>query len=981
MGKLGLRQKWENLKKWQQRAIIAVCAVLVIAAVFALTTGEGDRKIAGAKFQADKVYDDSRYISYISRYKESDYNGSVIEVDVVADIDKSNGAKAVVEEYEGRKALCTSDEDVYTWNVKVQKAGLYAVKLDYYTLEGYGSNIERKISVDGAYPYDEAEDIEFSRVYVDEVPNPSGLLNRPNQIEKRCWMSGYATDAVGYYSPALYIYLTEGSHTLTIESVKEPMAIGGITLLSENVMPASYEETLSAARSAGAQDVTGVLNDGLSIFQAENTLEKSSPTLYAKSDTTSTRTQPSSYTEKLLNSIGGTGWQYSNQWITWEFEVPKSGFYNIGVRALQNFQQGIYFNRSVYIDGELPFEEATNVHFFYGDDWQTFSLGEGDGSEPWRFYLEEGTHTITFKNTVGDIVDMLAEADSILESLSSINLKLLAILSTTPDVDRDYQIAVYMPDELKELKEDEARLQKMFDAMVAMTGERGQLTSQLEQLINIVNKMHMEPNKIASRYSRYREMVGGFGEWIIGMREQPLLLDYLYLAEVGTEVKAANDNIWNKLASQVMGFITSFSSDYSVLSNVEGNADKSITVWIGSGLTGGRDQAMALNQMIMDGFTKETGISVNLQLVPASTLKTAVFAGRGPDLALQVVQTEPVDFAVRGAAYDLTQFDDFEEVASRFSPNALEPFEFEGGIYAVPETMSFPMMFYRTDIMEDLGIDVSLLETWTGIVEILAILQSQNMDFALPSTISNDISAGMQSFAMFLYQMGGEFYTPKHTRCALTEKVALDAFEYWTDFYMLYGLATDYSFENRFRTGEMPIGIAEYTTYNLLSISAPEIKGKWAMTTLPGVVQADGSVDNVAPIIVQGCLMLESCKDKDLAWEFVKWWTSSDIQYEYGEQLEAVMGAAARYNTANTDALLRFAWTGNDRRSIETQINNLKGMPQVPGGYYTARYINFAKLAVINDKANPRSALMDNTEDIDQEILIKRTEFGLETEE
>ena len=127
--------------------------------------------------------------------------------------------------------------------------------------------------------------------------------------------------------------------------------------------------------------------------------------------------------------------------------------------------------------------------------------------------------------------------------------------------------------------------------------------------------------------------------------------------------------------------------------------------------------------------------------------------------------------------------------------------------------------------------------------------------------------------------------------------------------------------------------------------------------------------------------MLESCKDKDLAWEFVKWWTSSDVQYEYGEQLEAVMGAAARYNTANTDALLRFAWTGNDRRSIETQINNLKGMPQVPGGYYTARYVNFAKLAVINDKENPRSALMDNSEDIDQEILIKRTEFGLETEE
>ena len=255
------------------------------------------------------------------------------------------------------------------------------------------------------------------------------------------------------------------------------------------------------------------------------------------------------------------------------------------------------------------------------------------------------------------------------------------------------------------------------------------------------------------------------------------------------------------------------------------------------------------------------------------------------------------------------------------------------------------------------------------------------MDFALPSAISNDVSAGMQSFSMFLYQMDGDFYTPKHTASALSSKTALDAFEYWTDFYMLYGLATDYSFENRFRTGEMPIGIAEYTTYNLLTISAPEIKGKWAMSTLPGTVKADGTVDNVAPIIMKGCLMLQDCKNKDAAWEFIKWWTSAESQYEFGEQLEAVMGAAARYNTANTEALLRFTWSGADRRSIEEQVQNLRGMPQVPGGYYTARYLNFAKLAVINDKENPRSALLDNSADIDEEIKIKRNEFGLEMEE
>ena len=980
MGKLGLSERWKNLKKWQRVTAIVVCVIIVIALFSILGGDDGPQRMLDVSFQARISEDDNRYVSYISRYGEADYNGAVIEVDLQKDMASSGQGTAVIQKYEGRDALYTSDEDTVTWNLDVKQAGLYNIEIEYYTLEGYGGNIERNVYIDGAFPFKEAEGIEFTRVYVDEVANPSGLLNRPNQVERSSWVSAYVTDSVGYYTPALSFYLTQGKHTLTFQSVKEPMAIASITLTSKSATPPSYADTLAAGEAAGARNVTGVLTDGVYIIQAENTLEKSSPTLYAKSNTASTKNQPYSYTQKLLNTIGGESWEYSNQWITWEFEVPESGFYNLGVRALQNFS-GFYCNRSLYIDGKLPFEEAGDVHFYNSDDWQTFSFGPNGDEEPWRFYLEKGSHTITLKNTMGSMVSILTEADSILTSLSAINLQLLAILSTTPDVDRDYQIALYLPDTLTELEDDEQRLQSILDAIVAMSGGRSSLTSQLEQLIDIVHKMYNKPNQIASNYGRYRDLVGGFGEWINTMRVQPLLLDYLYVAEVGTKMKSTNDNIFNKVAAQVMGFISSFTQDYTVLSTVEGDADNTITVWIGSGVTGGRDQAMALNQMILDGFTKETGIKVNLQLVPAATLKNAVFAGRGPDLALQVDQVEPVDFAFRGAAYDLTQFDDFDEIAARFPANAFDAFEFEGGIYAMPETMAFPMLFYRTDIMEELGIDVSTLKTWSGIVEILATLQAENMDFALPSSISNDISAGTQSFAMFLYQMGGDFYTPKHTASALGSKTALDAFEYWTDFYMLYSLPTDYSFVNRFRTGEMPIGIEDYTTFNLLSISAPEIKGKWAMTTLPGTVQADGSVNNVAPIIVKGCLMLNSCKNPDLAWEFVKWWTSADSQFEFGQQLEAIMGAAARYNTANVEALLRFGWAGNDRRSLEAQIQNVKGMPQVPGGYYTARYLNFAKLDVINNNADPRAALLENAEDIDEEIRLKREEFGLEMEE
>ncbi len=957
----------------KRRKLLILALILIIVVVIAIPKGDNKNnyKRAGEVFELQGSYDDERYASYISKYTDGDFNGSVIEVDIDALTADSVAEVATVED---RVAVTTDEESVATWKIKVDKAGLYAILVDYYTVEGYGSSIERNVYIDGELPFEESEGISFSRIYKDDIAEVSGLTVRPDQIETHKWNSEYVMDSYGYWCPAMYYYLSAGTHEITFESVKEPMAISGITLISENITPDSYSEVLS---STNASDVKGALENGVLIIQAENALEKNSPTLYGKSENTSTKTQPYSYKAKLINTIGGEAWMYSNQWISWEFTVPESGYYNIGLRAKQNFTQDMYFNRSLYIDGKLPFAEATDIHFYYDNEYQTIAFGEDQG-EAWKFYLEAGTHTITLKNTIGDMVDILTEADAILASLTEVNLDLLALLSSTPDVDRDYQISTYMPETLVTINECKTRVDAIYNAMLEMTGERAAITSQLEQLIVILDKMYSAPNKIASNYSRFKDLIGSFGDCIMTIREQPLIIDYLYVAEVDAEVERKNDNFFDKALAQIMGFFYSFTTDYSVISGdgeiiVDDDAE-TITVWIGSGVTGGRDQAMALNQMVQDSFTAETGIKVNLQLVPGSTLLTATLAGRGPDIALQVPQTEPVDFALRNSAADLTQFEDYEEVVKRFASSAVDPFTYDGGVYALPETLSFPMLFYRTDIMEELGIDVTMLHTWDGIIEILAVLQGKNMNFALPS-------GGVGGLATFLFQKGGELYTEDGKASALSERVALDAFEYWMSFYKLYGLPVDYSFENRFRTGEIPIGVSDYTTYNLLSIFAPEIKGKWAMIPLPGIENEDGTINNTAPCSVQGCMMMEASDNKEAAWEFMKWWTRADVQSRFGEQLEAVMGAAARYNTANVEALLNFSWTAADRKSIEKQLGSLKGIRQIPGGYFTERNINFAKNAVINDDDNAREALTEYSEAITEEITIKRKEFGLETVE
>ena len=50
------------------------------------------------------------------------------------------------------------------------------------------------------------------------------------------------------------------------------------------------------------------------------------------------------------------------------------------------------------------------------------------------------------------------------------------------------------------------------------------------------------------------------------------------------------------------------------------------------------------------------------------------------------------------------------------------------------------------------------------------------------------------------------------------------------------------------------------------------------------------------------------------AWEFMKWWTGEDAQYRFGTEIESLLGAAARYQTANLQAMSRLPW---EKKSME----------------------------------------------------------------
>ena len=163
----------------------------------------------------------------------------------------------------------------------------------------------------------------------------------------------------------------------------------------------------------------------------------------------------------------------------------------------------------------------------------------------------------------------------------------------------------------------------------------------------------------------------------------------------------------------------------------------------------GRDQTKALDSLIKESFTAEKGIKVDLKIV-SNSLINGLLSGDYPDLQLHLSRTAPVDYGMRKALADLTQFEDYKEVLSRFQDGADTPYWHNGSLYAIPDTQSFFIMFYRTDVFEELGLEVPT--NWDEFLECATTIQRYNMAVYVPYTqmaSTTTVNAGIGSFSMY----------------------------------------------------------------------------------------------------------------------------------------------------------------------------------------------------------------------------------------
>ncbi len=865
--------------------------------------------------------------------------------------------------------------------------GLYAMRIEYDPDPGRSRDIELRLELQGGLPYQEADSLVLSRRWrdvggvIEEDNNGNDI--RPSQEEilfdERGWLSYQAVDASGYYTQEL-LFPLEDENTLTLTLSRENVRIHRIVFYGLEDVP-SYAEY--ADRYKDVPDASS----SLPTIEAELSAWKSDARLVAFADRSSPITSPYKGAKVSLNTIGGDNWVNAGQTIAWSFTPEETGMYEIRLRCRQHYVRGFYSTRTLRIDGSIPFEEAANLRFTYDRDWKNYVVSADD--MPCRFYFEAGhTYTLSLTMTLGDFGASLGRAQESVQKLNDIYRELLMIMGASPDSLRDYNLDEAIPDTIEEMRVQADSLDALSDEIRSIAGFSGSELALLDKVSEQLRDFYEDPREIAERLNTFKDNIAALNTWILDAQTLPLDLDTISITAPSAPLPKADAGFWGSFVHQMRMFFSSFVEDYNSLGGTMLEGGQTLKVWT----TTGRDQATILNDLIRSTYsttvTQRLGkpVNVELQVITADTILPSVAAGNGADVLLNAAISLPVNYATRGAAYDLREAasdEQLEEVLSHFRDSALTSLAFNGGLYALPEQQTWPVLFYRTDILEELNIPVPDLDnpwTWDDVIRYLPVLQKNNMTFLMDTGIAAGTEA-LGTFAMFLFQREGEFYNGEGVSSALDSEVAISAFECWTQFYTSYGLPTNFSIANRFRTGEAPLAIADMSLYNQLAVSAPEISGLWGIGLVPGTVQDDGTVDHSVSTGGTAAMLMATIQDPEVGWDFLSWWTSTDVQMAFAREMESLLGTSARYPSANVEAMEQLPWSLRDLRVLQAQAQWAEGIPEVPGGYYTSRHIKnaFREVCVGTTGEDPRETMLRYAKIINDELYDKRVEFGLDT--
>lgn len=931
-----------------KRLIILLLVLSFVLPVFPINAENEDNEIKNENIQSNESSIKGNYFDYLEGLTYSNLN-KTIEFD--ADYTKE----------------LTVNEKI-NFDFTVSDSSVFVIELEYNT-KNCKDDFVVSFKIDGEYLFEEMSSLKMPKIWVnasEKRKDSIGNESAPQQVLWDGFTKQHITDSEGVALEPYRFGVNAGQHNVEFEIISGSVYIKKISLLApfDALNYKDYKKSHSNAKNYKGSPI---------VVEGEDAVYKTDKSLIPKADNSDPSLSPASATVMLLNTIGFNSWNTPGEAISWEIDVPSDGFYKLGFKFKQSESINNVSYRQLLIDGEIPFSEAKSVSFDYGNDWQYTEFSKGN--KDYLIYLEKGKHTITMSATLSRTADYYRRLEEIVNDLGDIYINISMITGENPDKKRDYDLFCQIPDLNKRLNQNYKALTALASEMNKSTQMSGSsMISALKNMARVLKSMIDNPYTAQVYLTDYYSNYTSVGGWLYDMKSMPLCIDRIILCAPEKEVKDVEASFFEKIYFAILRFFASFSQDYNVLGTT-GEAGAELKIWV----NWGRDQAEILGNMISDDFTPKHNINVKLEIVNAGIVK-GILAGNPPDLSLHMARSEPVNLAMRDALCDLTKFDGYDDVIKRFADTATVPYTYNGGVYALPDTQSFYIMYCRTDILEKLNIEIP--KTWDEFIQAAVTIQRNNMQVWLPylkittATTVNTGVGGLSLFPTLVHQNGLRMYNDEGNACTLGDEDVLSVFNEWTEFYTEYKFPKEVSFYNRFRIGTIPLGIEQYTTYQTLVNAAPEIRDDWTIAEIPGVIDENGNINNAVAGSGTGCGIIKGTGNEKAAWEFIRWWTDAETQFKYSDSVETVLGSLGRVASANMEAVSMMSWKKEDLNVILSAWEKLEEVEEVPGSYYLTRAVDQAYWAVVNGTSTSKEALMIWSRFADNEIKRKIKEYS-----
>lgn len=287
-----------------------------------------------------------------------------------------------------------------------------------------------------------------------------------------------------------------------------------------------------------------------------------------------------------------------------------------------------------------------------------------------------------------------------------------------------------------------------------------------------------------------------------------------------------------------------------------------------------------IDPLIAD-FTKQSGITVNVQTFAEQQARDKILLNmqskaNSMDVFMTLPSREGVQFQKAGYYQSL---DDYVAKAaawnvSDFSAGTMAAMKQGGKIIAVPINVEGPVLYYRTDVLESLG-----LKPPTTITELLDTCKTikEKGNGMIPITLRGAAAALPFTFGPVFHGEGIEWTTNGVPN--FDKPQAIEAIRIYATLAKDYGPpgVINYSFtesSNLFAQGKVAMELESSNELNsIIDPKSSTVVGKIGVIKMPR-----GSARSQTTVLSWGLGMSPFAANKDAGWTFIEWATSAKTQ-------------------------------------------------------------------------------------------------------